>query len=98
MGPKIGLQLYTVRDDLGKDFKGTLRKVAGIGYAGVGYGGTGELSGAGFGTFLAGLNMTPVSGSVGLDALEANPGDAFKPHQDIGAPYVGLMFLPEGRR
>ena len=30
--PKIGLQLYTVRDDLKKDLDGTLRAVAAIGY------------------------------------------------------------------
>src|SRR6266853_5895602 len=29
---KIGVQLYTVRDDLQKDFEGTLAKVAKIGY------------------------------------------------------------------
>jgi sugar phosphate isomerase/epimerase len=28
----IGLQLYTVQDDLGKDFEGTMRRVADIGY------------------------------------------------------------------
>jgi len=33
--PPIGLQLYTLRDALAKDFAGTLRKVADMGYAGV---------------------------------------------------------------
>ncbi|MFN8356853.1 MAG: sugar phosphate isomerase/epimerase [Spirosomataceae bacterium] len=42
---KIGLQLYTVRDDIGKDLEGTLRKVAGIGYKEV------ELAGYGNGAF-----------------------------------------------
>lgn len=32
---KIGLQLYTLREELEKDFEGTLRKVAELGYAGV---------------------------------------------------------------
>jgi hypothetical protein len=30
--PRIGLQLYTVRDLLAKDFEGTLERVAQIGY------------------------------------------------------------------
>jgi sugar phosphate isomerase/epimerase len=98
MNPKIGLQLYTIRDELAKDFKGAIRKVAAMGYAGVGYGATGDLTPSGFGTFLAGLGMTPVSGSLALDALESNAAGALQPHQDIGAPYAGLMFLPEGRR
>jgi len=32
---KIGLQLYTLRDELEQDFEGTLRKVAALGYSGV---------------------------------------------------------------
>ncbi|MDQ0168930.1 sugar phosphate isomerase/epimerase family protein [Paenibacillus tundrae] len=32
---KIGLQLYTVRDELERDFKGTLAKIAELGYQGV---------------------------------------------------------------
>ncbi|MDO3409505.1 sugar phosphate isomerase/epimerase [Saccharibacillus sp. CPCC 101409] len=32
---KVGLQLYTVREEMEKDFRGTLEKVAGLGYKGV---------------------------------------------------------------
>ncbi|MGE7610962.1 sugar phosphate isomerase/epimerase family protein [Paenibacillus sp. NPDC101420] len=32
---KIGLQLYTLREELEQDFEGTLRKVAALGYKGV---------------------------------------------------------------
>jgi hypothetical protein len=32
IGLPIGLQLYTVREQAGKDFEGTLKKVAEIGY------------------------------------------------------------------
>src|SRR5579863_440756 len=32
LGLPIGLQLYTVRNEMGKDFDGTLQKVAAIGY------------------------------------------------------------------
>lgn len=35
MTPQIGLQLYTVRDELARDFSGTLARVAAIGYRGV---------------------------------------------------------------
>ena len=38
IGLPVGLQLYTVRDDLAKDFKGTLQKVKELGYDGVGRG------------------------------------------------------------
>ncbi|WP_019639111.1 sugar phosphate isomerase/epimerase family protein [Paenibacillus fonticola] len=36
---QVGLQLYTVRDHLEKDFEGTLRKVAELGYKGVEFAG-----------------------------------------------------------
>lgn len=32
---KVGLQLYTLREELEQDFEGTLRKVAALGYTGV---------------------------------------------------------------
>ena len=35
----IGLQLYSVRDDMAKDFKGTLQKVKEMGYDGVEFAG-----------------------------------------------------------
>lgn len=33
--PRLGLQLYTVRDAIADDFEGTMKKVADIGYAGI---------------------------------------------------------------
>ena len=39
IGLPVGLQLYTVRDDMAKDFKGTLQKVKELGYDGVEFAG-----------------------------------------------------------
>ncbi|WP_334071728.1 MULTISPECIES: sugar phosphate isomerase/epimerase [Paenibacillus] len=36
---KVGLQLYTVREAMERDFEGTLRKIAGLGYQGVEFAG-----------------------------------------------------------
>lgn len=36
---KVGLQLYTVREDLERDFEGTIEKVAALGYQGVEFAG-----------------------------------------------------------
>ena len=36
---KIGLQLYSVREDMQKDFEGTLKKVKEMGYDGVEFAG-----------------------------------------------------------
>ncbi|HEY6783347.1 MAG TPA: hypothetical protein VI159_00260, partial [Gemmatimonadales bacterium] len=76
--PKVGLQLYTVRDLLKTDFEGTLKKVAAIGYKEV------ELTDF-FGrtssevkVLLDGLGLSPVSMHfdyaklpAGLDAMIA---------------------------
>lgn len=35
MSPRLGVQLYTVRDELAHDFAGTIKKIADIGYTGV---------------------------------------------------------------
>ena len=40
----IGLQLYTVRDQAEKDFTGTIRRVAELGYTGVEFAGYGNLT------------------------------------------------------
>lgn len=37
--PPIGIQLYTVREQLALDFEGVIRRVAAMGYAGVEFGG-----------------------------------------------------------
>lgn len=39
----IGLQLFTLRDETAADFRGTLRKVAELGYEGVEFAGYGDI-------------------------------------------------------
>lgn len=39
MSLSVGLQLYTLRNEMGKDFKGTLEKVKELGYEGVEFAG-----------------------------------------------------------
>jgi len=61
--PAIGLQMYTLRDETAKDFLGTLRKVAELGYEGVEFAGYGGLDA---GTLRAELD------ALGLKALGAH--------------------------
>ena len=44
--PKVALQLYTLRDEMQKDFVGTLRAVARLGYPAVQFVGYGGMSAA----------------------------------------------------
>src|SRR5512142_3076412 len=66
MGIPVALQLYTVRDELAKDFPGTLEKVAKMGYAGVEFAGYGGLSASDLKGHLERLGLMPVGSHVGL--------------------------------
>ena len=48
LGRPVGIQLYTVKDELAKDFDGTLKKIAAIGYKEVEAAGFYERSAAEF--------------------------------------------------
>jgi sugar phosphate isomerase/epimerase len=95
---QIGLQLYTVRDELAKDFKGTLKKVAEMGYKGVGYGAMGGMAPKEFRAFLDGLGLFPACGGTGVEALEKDAKGFFATHAEVGAPTVMLGWLPETMR
>ncbi len=71
MNRQIGVQLYSARNELAKDFKGTLEKIAAMGYDGV------ELAGLPAGVssadavkLLKSLNLSVVSGHMALPVGE----------------------------
>lgn len=68
--PKIALQMYTVREDLAKDFVGTYRAVAAMGYPGVQPAGYGNLPAQDFRKLLDELHLQVAGTHVNLDALE----------------------------
>jgi sugar phosphate isomerase/epimerase len=62
----VGLQLYTLRDDLAQDFRGTLRKVAELGYEGVEFAGYGGLPAEELRDLLQELNLKAIGAHVSL--------------------------------
>ncbi|MBW4084939.1 sugar phosphate isomerase/epimerase [Paenibacillus sp. S150] len=64
---QIGIQMYTLRDQAEKDFLGTLRKVAEIGYKSVEFAGYFGVSAAELRRTLAELGLAAPSAHVGLD-------------------------------
>ncbi|HEY3284290.1 MAG TPA: sugar phosphate isomerase/epimerase [Armatimonadota bacterium] len=88
----VGLQLYTVRDECQRDFRGTLEKVARIGYAGV------ELAGT-YG--LEAEELRSILDDLGLECFGSHCGerDADKVaeyHRILRCRYVGGPALPPG--
>lgn len=65
MAKPIAIQLYTVRELCAKDFAGTLKKIAGIGYKGVEFAG---LHG------MAAADVADLTGDLGMEAAGAHVG------------------------
>ncbi|MFC4809118.1 sugar phosphate isomerase/epimerase family protein [Paenibacillus sp. GCM10023250] len=85
---KIGLQLYTLRDETAKDMKGTLRKVAAMGYEGVEFAGYGDIPAEEMRDLLKELNLVPFGSHVGLANLENKLDEEIAYLKTIGATYV----------
>lgn len=92
---KIGLQLYTIREPLGKDFWGTLDKVAAMGYRNV------QLAGL-FGNkpsdVLKGLEsrkLKPISPHVGLDDLTKNLDATVRMAKELNCDRLTLPWIGE---
>jgi len=94
----IALELYTVRDETARDFAGTLRRVAEIGYTAVEFAGYGGLSAGEMTSLLVETGLTAAATHVGLDALEGAPNDAIAYCGAIGCHYLVLPGLPADRR
>ncbi|SMG56381.1 sugar phosphate isomerase/epimerase family protein [Paenibacillus aquistagni] len=85
---RIGLQLYTVRDEMEKDFVGTLEKVAAMGYEGVEFAGYGGLTPAELSSTLKRLNLKAVGSHIGLDQLMNHLDEQVDMNKAIGNEYL----------
>jgi sugar phosphate isomerase/epimerase len=96
----VMLQLYNVRDDLAKDFDGTLAQVAGIGYKYVelalaqSYGKTA----AGFKASLEKVGLTAVSAHVPFNDMVSDPEKTIGFHLDIGCKFIVIPYLSDEDR
>jgi sugar phosphate isomerase/epimerase len=94
----VALQLYTVRDDLARDFEGTLRRVAAIGYTAVELYSYGGMTAPNLRALLQDLGLRPVSTHIPLDTLESDPESALAYAQELGCSFAGCPYLPAQRR
>jgi sugar phosphate isomerase/epimerase len=96
---QIALELYTVRDETGRDFSGTLRRVAQIGYAGVEFAGYGGLTSKEMSALLAETGLRAVATHLGIDALQDPQLDAsIRYCLDIDCPIIVLPWLAQDWR
>ena len=91
---KIGLQMYTLRDETAKDMRGTLRKVAAMGYEGVEFAGYGDVPAEEMRDLLKELNLEAFGSHVGLANLENKLEEEIAYLKTIGATYVVCPWIP----
>ena len=94
----IGLQLYSVRDDMAKDFKGTLQKVKEMGYEGVEFAGLYDHSPEQIKTWCAELGLNPISAHVPLADMLADIDKVIADYKAIGCEYIVVPYVTEERR
>ncbi|KKO54879.1 sugar phosphate isomerase/epimerase family protein [Paenibacillus sp. DMB20] len=94
----IGLQMYTLRDETAQDFRGTLRKVAELGYEGVEFAGYGDIPAEEMKALLQELGLQAIGSHVGLHLLRENLQKEIDYLKTIGAKYMMCPYVaPEDR-
>jgi sugar phosphate isomerase/epimerase len=90
----VGLQLYSVRAQLGKDVSGTLAEVQSWGVKYVELAGTYNLSPADFKSQLDAHGMVALSGHFSFDQWASDPEAVLSQADALGLKYVGCAWIP----
>lgn len=98
MSLPIALQLYSVRQDLDKDFEQVIKKVKEYGYDGVELASLHGKEPEYVKKLLSDTGLTPISAHVSLDSMLKDPDGVFGTYAFIGCKYVAVPYLPEERR
>jgi sugar phosphate isomerase/epimerase len=95
---RIGMQLYTVRRELEKDFEGTLAKVAALGYREVEFAGYFNRKPAEVRAILKRLRLDAPAAHVPLAALRGDLRPLLDAAQAVGHKYLLVAWLPPEER
>jgi sugar phosphate isomerase/epimerase len=90
----VGLQLYSLRAQFGKDVPGTLAEVQGWGVKYVELAGTYGLSPADFKKQLDSHGLVPLSGHFSFDQWAKDPEAVLSDADALGLKYVGCAWIP----
>lgn len=90
----VGLQLYTVRDLAGKDFVGTLKKVAEIGYDAVEFASYGGMASVDLKKLLDELKLRVAGSHEGIDRLQKELEKTIEYNREIGNRFVICPVMP----
>jgi len=85
---KVGIQMYTLREETSKDFVGALRKVAEAGFAGVEFAGYGGMKAGELRKLLDELGLRAIGSHVGIKRLEEALDEEIAFNKAIGSAYI----------
>src|SRR4051812_13945108 len=95
----IALQSYTIRDELSKDYFGTLGKVAEVGYQGVEIGPPPEgITIAEFKNHLSAIGLQVIGAHAGIEQLTAGLAAQVDYLHEVGGEYVALSHNFDSRQ
>lgn len=98
MNLSVGLQLYTVREDMKNDYFGTLEKIAGMGYQGVEFFDYGGYPAKVLKDKLQSLGLKAVNTHVTIDRMEKDADLEIENALELGLKDITIPMLPEERR
>ncbi|MEH7503987.1 sugar phosphate isomerase/epimerase [Neobacillus drentensis] len=94
----VAVQMYTLREESEKDFAGTLKKVAELGFDGVEFAGYGGLTAMEVKTLLDDLGLQAAASHVPIEQLETNLSQVIEDMKIIGSEYIVCPYLMPDRR
>jgi sugar phosphate isomerase/epimerase len=97
-GKPVGLQLYSLRNELPKDVPGTLARIRAMGFKDVEGGSTYDLGIDGFKAAVAKAGLQVVSEHHGYEQWQNDTAGALKQATSLGARYAGCAWIPHRER
>lgn len=95
---KLALQLYSIREEMEKDFFGTLKKVKEMGYDGCEFAGLYGNDPEKISDECKKLDLTPISAHVAYQDIIPDIEKAVDTYSKIGCKYMVIPYLPENLR
>ncbi|NYE08100.1 sugar phosphate isomerase/epimerase [Bacillus niacini] len=94
----IAVQMYTLREESAKDFTGTLRRVAELGFDGIEFAGFGGLTAKEVKVLLDDLGLKAVSSHIPLEELENNLIQVIEDQKIVGSGFVVCPYIMPERQ
>lgn len=91
----VAVQLYSVRDDMEKDFYGTIKAMKELGYDGVEFAGLFNEDPKKIKAFCEEIDIVPISAHVPYYDMLENPEAVLADYKAIGVKYVVVPYLTE---